>query len=229
MYVNIHTHKHWEQRADTLHLVNVLAHATPDEDYPLPCSIGIHPWYIPVSTPAQAVLFQTVDEFARRPTTYAIGEIGLDKGSAISFDVQLFVLKKQLRLALEHGLPVIVHCVGRFEELLQCLKNEHFNNPVLIHGFVRKPELALRLCAAGCYLSFGAALLDPGRYPGAAESLRRLPRERILLETDDAPVSIECIYGEASRILGCSLSELQILCKENAERFFQFSIFNSPS
>ena len=56
--------------------------------------------------------------------------------------------------AANRSLPVIIHCVRAYNDLIPILRHYPHVTPV-IHGFTGSPELAERLLQAGGYLSFG--------------------------------------------------------------------------
>lgn len=59
-----------------------------------------------------------------------------------------------MELAADRSLPVIIHCVRTYNDLIPILRHYPHVTPV-IHGFTGSPELAERLLQAGGYLSFG--------------------------------------------------------------------------
>ncbi|CAF1641255.1 unnamed protein product, partial [Adineta ricciae] len=93
-------------------------------------TIGIHPKYF---TPTS--LYQTLDnlrtylEVSRYNGSHenkivAVGECGLDETSNRSIEHQIFVLEKQIDLAIQFDLPIVLHCRGNYlyEKLFDCLK-----------------------------------------------------------------------------------------------------------
>ena len=91
---------------------------------------------------------------------------------------------------------------------------------MLFHGFAKSVVLAQQLTAKGFYLSLGTALLRPQ----LQEVLRQVPLHKILLETDDADISVAQLYRLAAGI--CSLSEydFSLQMQRNAAEFFNQSI-----
>ena len=77
---------------------------------------------------------------------------------------------------------------------------------VIFHGFIGSPEQAARAVAAGYYLSFGPRSL---RSPRTVRALGSIPTQRLFLETDDAPATIESVYATAARLLGMPLDRLK--------------------
>ena len=134
----------------------------------------------------------------------AIGEIGLDYLRP-DREAQLRIFEGQLRLAEAAGKPVVLHCVKAFEETMRLLKQFRLR-AVIFHGFIGSPEQAARAVAAGYYLSFGPRSL---RSPRTVRALGSIPTQRLFLETDDAPATIESVYATAARLLGMPLDRLK--------------------
>lgn len=112
----------------------------------------------------------------------AIGECGLDGAVGVPWEVQERVLIAHLAVAHEAGLPVILHCWRAHDRLLPLLRRF---GPVrgVMHSYSGGADLVDAYVAAGLHLSFAGATTRPGaRRPLAA--VRRVPRERLLVETD---------------------------------------------
>lgn len=189
-YFNIHTHQSLTED-DCLAVRNVSAgfDQLPAGGY---YSAGLHPWYLHDADQQLAALKEVI----YRVGVLAIGECGLDKVKGAAWALQEECFRKQVHLAIRLKKPMIIHCVRAFEEVLAVLKDERVTVPVIFHGFVKKPELAIRLIDAGYYLSFGAALMRPDAH--AASVLQLVPADRFFLETDDAAVGIGDVYHAAA-------------------------------
>ena len=137
-------------------------------------SAGIHPWWTAGSLEQ---LWQGLLFWSRHPQVVAIGECGLDKlrGADILLQKECFV--RQVELAESCHLPVTIHCVKAFDQMLSLHKQIHPTTQWTIHGFRGKPDLARQLLMAGFNLSFGR------RYN--VESWDLTPPDRRYRETDD--------------------------------------------
>jgi TatD DNase family protein len=104
-------------------------------------TIGIHPKYFNSQS-----IYQNLNdlnnylEISRtcsiiKNKIVAIGEFGLDETATATIDHQLFVLQKQIDLANQFHLPIVLHCRGfhLFQTLFDCLKNREFNRHIPIH------------------------------------------------------------------------------------------------
>ena len=86
----------------------------------------------------------------------------------------------------------------------------------VFHGFDKNAATAAMLLRAGCYLSFGAALLREQSH--AAEALRSAPEDRFFLETDDSNVEIAAVYERAAAIRAAEKASLEKLLEGNFRR-----------
>lgn len=211
-FFNLHTHQFTNQH-DVLELVNQY----PQEyDVFIPFySIGIHPLFIDENRLESD--FEVMNEKSAFAECLAIGECGLDKRSETPFDVQQYVLEKQLALAERHNKPVVIHCVAAFQELIQIKNKLKITVPLIIHGFSKKVELANQLLDAGFYLSFGKNLL---RNPALESVFVSVPNDRFFLETDAIQEGIQDVYTLAAKYKKLELNELQEIINTNYNTVF---------
>ena len=198
MFVNIHSHK------DTLTENSVIWNLTFSEAEIIFAtnrkgflSVGIHPWF---AEECNIELMVKLEQWSSDPRLVAIGECGLDKNSKVSLSIQMQAFEMQIALSEKVQKPIIIHCVGCFNELFE-IRNRV--NPVqtwIIHGFRGKPELAAQILKAGCALSFGEHY--------NAKSVRVTPIDRLFIETDESNISVEEIYRQIAAIKGCKVEEL---------------------
>jgi TatD DNase family protein len=130
----------------------------------------------------------------------AIGECGLDKYSTVELRRQITVFEKQIELSEQAEKALIVHCVGRFNELMAMKKSIVPGQRWIIHGFRGKAQLAGQLLNAGCALSFGERF--------NADSLQITPLSALFAESDESELCIEDIYSKIASEKGCSPQEL---------------------
>jgi len=148
----------------------------------VPCSAGVHPH--------EARLYDEGIEaelrgLAAEKKIVAIGEIGLDFHYDHSpRDVQREVFRRQLELAMDVKLPVIVHTREADEETAAILEHgEAEEVGGVIHCFTGSRELAERALVLGFCISFSGIVAFP-RAETIREVARTVPRERLLVETD---------------------------------------------
>jgi len=132
---------------------------------------------------------ESLAELTEDARVVAIGEIGLDFYRNLSpRKSQLEAFQKQLDLAGELGLPVVVHCRQAHEEVFDILKAWVKAAPAgskrgVIHCFSGDIEMARRYIELGFYISLAGSVT----YPSAGELVevaRELPLGCLLLETD---------------------------------------------
>jgi TatD DNase family protein len=125
-----------------------------------------------------------IEALAKDKQILAVGEIGLDFHYNFSPpDVQGEVFKKQLNLAQNIGLPVIIHSRNARDEVLKAIKEEDFTQGGILHCFTEDWEFAAAMMEYNFLISFSGILTFP-----QAQSLRevaiRTPLEKLLVETD---------------------------------------------
>jgi len=160
-------------------------------------SIGIHPWNVNEFSEEMANLQNCIAD----KRFVAIGECGLDKNSKTSLQTQLQFFRKQIELSERFQKPLIIHCVGCYNELFEQKKELKPTQLWIIHGFRGKPELAQQALKSGCALSYGEHFNE--------ESVRLTPIDRLFVETDESSLTIEDIYLKIAKIKNC-LVELLI-------------------
>lgn len=195
--VNIHTHRLNSDEAIEvlsceLSQANSLQTTTYAENTRF--SVGMHPLFLAENTRFDELLFQ---EFVQKFPVVAIGEIGLDKHSPVSLEMQIDLFRQQVLFANHHHFPVIIHCTGRWNELELLFRERKKTDPIwMIHGF-RKTGLAEKFLKLGAYFGIGAALLYDERLQGCVEAL---PLEHLFLETDEADVELLSLYEKLAVI-----------------------------
>jgi TatD DNase family protein len=148
----------------------------------MPATAGVHPhqaWLASDST------YDSLRGLARDGRIVAIGEIGLDFHYDYSpRDTQREVFRRQVRLAREVGLPVVVHTREADGETAALLESENAaETGGVIHCFTGGHELARRALALGFYISFSGIATFP-RSETIQEVARDVPEDRLLVETD---------------------------------------------
>jgi len=143
-------------------------------------SVGVHPHD---AVKVEEHHYSKMAELAKHPKIVAIGETGLDFYYDNSpRDVQREVFRRQLALARQLNLPVIVHTRDADEDTERILKEEKADRGV-IHCFTSGERLAEFALGIGFAISFSGIVTFPNARP-LAEIARRIPIDRILVETD---------------------------------------------
>lgn len=192
-------------------------------------SFGVHPM---LASQHDDPLLETLRSFAARAV--AIGEIGLDYLVDVAREKQQAVFRAQLRLAVEMGLPVMIHCRRAFRDLLAILREEHVQRVGgVMHAFSGSPETARECIALGMHIAVAGTVT----YRNAVrplEVVREVPLEHLLLETDapdmtpepyrgkgNEPAFLVEIARKVAEIKGVAVEEVARVTTANAERLFR--------
>lgn len=199
MLVDIHTHTALST-TNSLVVRNLNLNQAEDffkSDEQALCSVGIHPWH---ADSFSEELLTKLEEWSEDKRFIAIGECGLDKNSNDGFEKQLGVFEAQITISEKLNKPLIIHCVGYFNELFALKKKWNSTQLWIIHGFRGKPELATQVLKSGCALSYGEHF--------NAESVRLTPTEKLFVETDESKLNISEIYQHIANAKACKIEDL---------------------
>ncbi len=162
---------------------------------------------------------------AARSNVLAVGEAGLDKLTDTPWALQLIAFQRCVEISEAFQKPLLIHCVRSFAEIIALKKKWNPVQPWIFHGFDKNIQTAQMLLKAGCFLSFGAGILQ-SKHP-AAGVLRQINADRFFLETDDTLIPIENIYQCASMVRAVSLEDLSIQLDDNFFKVFK-QRFSAP-
>jgi len=192
-------------------------------------AVGWHPHeakYFDGSSP------DLIRQWCAKSKTVAIGEIGLDYYYDLSErDVQRRVFEKQLKLAEELDIPVVIHDRDAHGDCLEIIER-HPQARGVFHCFSGSPEMAEILLRKGWYLGFGGSATFKNNKK-APEVLAICPRDRFLLETDCPYLSpvphrgerndsslLPFIAEKVGQYMGITAEEAASLGMENGKRLF---------
>lgn len=193
-------------------------------------AVGIHPENCADFVPEQ---IDTLRQMAKAPKVVAIGEIGLDYYWAENppKELQQEVLRRQLGLAEELDLPVIIHDRDAHGDTLDIVR-EFPRVRGVFHCFAGSAEMARELIKMGWMLSFNGAVTFKNAKK-APEVIAAVPLEKLMIETDApylTPVphrgerndsSYVCLVAEKiAQIKGLTPEEVEKATWENGRRFF---------
>jgi len=156
-------------------------------------SIGVHPHTAGKYTVDPAEAARQVDAaIAAQPRTRGLGEIGLDYHYDFSpRDVQQEVFRRQIRLAGERGLPIVIHTREAEEDTFQILEDEGAGRVGgVFHCFTGDRVMARRVLDNGFHISLAGIVSFPKALE-LKEVAKMVPLDRLLIETDSpylAPV-----------------------------------------
>lgn len=170
----------------------------------------------------------------------SIGEIGLDyhwrKDNKVQ---QQFLFRKQIELALEHNLPIIVHSRDAIEDTYNILYEYYELNPklrIILHCYSSSKEMAKKFLKMNVMFGIGGVVTFKNEKK-LKEVVEMLDMNRILLETDspylspeplrgtkNSPQNIPIIANKIAEIKGISLKEVLDITTKNAIRQFDLHL-----
>ncbi|MBI2644418.1 MAG: TatD family hydrolase [Candidatus Wildermuthbacteria bacterium] len=200
-------------------------------------------------TRAEEFDHEAYKDLAKSKKVVAIGEVGLDyyyepKGKAKREEFrarQKETLEKQISLALELNLPVILHCRAAHPDLFNLLTTRYplptsdFRG--VLHCYTGNLEQAKKFLDLGLYFGFNGLIFKKvPALPDPREIISFLPLDRILLETDspylvpsqaaverNEPLFVKYVAQEISRIKNIPLEKVAEITTQNALTLFHLS------
>lgn len=196
-YFNFHTHKTDEDFG----IVNISVNSVlPDCKY---LSAGIHPWDYSKNYSSE---LDKLKSLASDKSIVAIGETGLDTKSVFDINSQIEVFKSHIEISETHQLPLLIHCVKYFNELIRLHKEFAPKQSWIVHGFNSKIGILSQLIDCGIKISVNSGLFK--NLDKTKQVLNIADLDNIFIETDDNDVDILSNYKIVSQILGLSVEEL---------------------
>ena len=151
-------------------------------------AVGVHPHDAKEWDAAQEARLRRL---ARDPRVVALGEMGLDYHYDHSpREVQQEVFERQLELAAEANLPVVIHAREADDDVAAVLRR-HPDVRAVLHSFSSGPALLRAGLELGHYVSFSGMITF--RNWTMDDAVRAVPLDRLLVETDSpylAPVPL---------------------------------------
>ena len=194
-------------------------------------AVGVHPHS---ASDMDEGTIEVLKAFSSREKVVAIGEIGLDYYYDNSpRDVQRTWFKRQMKLAKEVNLPIVVHSREANQETFDMIKAESDGNlRGVIHCYSGSVELALEYIKLGYYISFaGPVTFKNAKTP--KEVAKAVPIDRLLVETDspyltpephrgkrNEPLYVRHVAAMIAELRGMTIEELARATSENTKRLF---------
>ncbi|MDP2927402.1 MAG: TatD family hydrolase [Candidatus Omnitrophota bacterium] len=201
------------------------------QEYPeVYASVGVHPHDADTfDRKAQDQLRQ----LASGKKVVAVGETGLDYYRNLSGkENQRRAFLKQIVLAKDLNLPLVVHCRQAEKELMQILKAA-LPLRAVVHCFSGDESFLQECLGSGFFISFTCNITYK-KAQGLREMVRLTPLDKLMLETDapylspegfrgqrNEPAQIKLLANEVSRIKGVSFAEIADQTTQNAKGFFK--------
>jgi TatD DNase family protein len=156
-------------------------------------TIGLHPDGADKFSQATEQLLNSI---AGEKKVVAVGETGLDFKCDIPFETQKKCFEFQIDLARKYHLPLIIHARNAFKEVLKILRSyNRDSHSGVFHCFSGDREIARDILDLGFYISF-TGIITFKNARELQDTVRYLPVERLLIETDSPFLSPEPFRGK---------------------------------
>lgn len=202
----------------------------------LRAAFGIHPQIVPELAEDELAgdLAERIAQAARAADAIAIGECGLDGGTA-EHALQERVFRAHVRAARALGVPLVVHVLRAHDRAPQLLREERAHEVGgILHSYSGGAELVPAYRDLGMAFSFAG----PVTYPNARRPLaaaRAVPSELLLAETDapdqapaphrggrSEPAYLPAVIAGLAAARGQELPVVTALVTENARRILRW-------
>ena len=162
------------------------------------CAVGFHPHE--ADHVSDDDLLWLKDLAKQHPKVKALGEMGLDFYKNYSDPKkQEDVFRKQIAIARELGLPIVVHTRNAEKKTLEVLKEEKaYEVGGVIHCFTGSYEFMRACVDMGFYISYSGIITYPNAH-ALREVVKRTPTSRILSETDAPFLAPQPVRGKANK------------------------------
>lgn len=166
----------------------------------------------------------------------AVGEIGMDLYWDKTFrEEQEEALGRQIEWAVEKDLPVVIHSRDSFAEIFEVIETKrHLNPRGVFHSFTGNQEQLEKALGFGFYIGINGIVTFKNSELG--EVVRKIPEDRLLLETDSpflSPVPrrgkrnesshLPFIAEKIAEITGRSFEEIVRTTSSNARKLFNIT------
>ncbi len=198
-------------------------------------AVGVHPH------DAEGMSEKDIDELkymSKHEKVKAIGEIGLDYYYDNSpRDLQKFWFARQMQLAREVSLPVIIHDRDAHADCMQILKDERVDiTGGVFHCFSGSAQMAREAIKLGMHISFAGPITFKNAVK-TVEAASEVPIEKMFIETDCpylAPVphrgernhsgNVSYVAQRIAKIKQMPYEQVAAITRQNAIDFFKIEI-----
>ncbi|WP_298493412.1 TatD family hydrolase [uncultured Algibacter sp.] len=179
--------------------------------------MGLHPTHVKDNYEEE---LKHVEEMVSKRPFYAIGEIGIDLyWDKSTLNIQKKAFKRQIQLAKQYKLPIVIHCREAFDEIFEVLESEKGDDLYgIFHCFTGTLDQAHLAISYNMKLGIGGvATFKNGKID---RFLKQIDLNHIVLETDSpylAPVPFRGKRNESSYIINVlkKLSEIYGVSQEH--------------
>lgn len=191
--------------------------------------IGLHPCSVNQDYEKELTV---ISEYLKRRKFVAIGEIGLDFYWDKTFTNQQYeAFHKQIEIALQHDLPVVIHSRNAINECIDLVK-QHPGIKGVFHCFSGNEEQAQKIMELNFMMGIGGVVTF--KNAGLDKVIEKTGLNNVVLETDapylapvpyrgkrNEPSYIKLIAEKLSILCNCSIEKVAELTTENAKKLFE--------
>lgn len=196
-------------------------------------AVGVHPSDV---ADLNEETFAWLSEQAAKDKVVAIGEIGLDyywdKEPEVQASQKIW-FRRQLNLAREKKLPVVIHSRDAAADTMNIMKDEHAEGMGgVIHCFSYSKEIAQEYVNMGFYIGVGGVVTFKNAKK-LVETVEAIPIERIVLETDcpylspepnrgkrNSSLNIPYVASKIAEIKNMSVEDVVRITNKNAKELY---------
>lgn len=208
-------------------------------------AVGIHPIHL-FNSPNVPPEEKSVEEFdydkykklAQDKKVVAIGEVGLDyhhfegvENIPEKKELQKKVLKEFIKLANELNKPVILHCWGAYEELIEILKENPIDKKGVVHCYIGSWKTAQKFIELGYKIGLNGIVTYSESYD---KLIRNINLRDLLIETDcpylspkplerdsrNEPINVKYVAQKIADVRKVNISEIEEATTNNAKELF---------
>jgi len=188
---------------------------------------GVHP-----SHANDKLELDILKELAQDKKVVAIGEVGLDyfrKPDKEEIEKQKEVLLKQIELAQDENLPLVLHCRKAHSDMLSLISEKDIKG--VVHCFSGDWETAKRYLDLDLYLGFNGIIY---KNPYSKDVIQKISLSKMIVETDcpflltpqaeggrNEPINVRYIIKEIANIKNIKEIEVEKQTTKNAENLFK--------
>ena len=193
-------------------------------------AIGIHPDDVAELTEED---YQWLEKNIHKPKIVAVGETGLDYHWSDNRNVQIEAFERQMNLAREAKLPLIIHSRDAAQDTYEVMKTNRADEiGGVVHCFSYSKEMAKKFMDMGFYLGIGGVITFSNAKK-LREVVEYMPMDKMVIETDGpylAPVpnrgkrndsfNLPYVVSKIAEIKEMSSAEVIHITSENAKDLY---------
>ncbi len=206
--VNLHTHFSLPSNQIGLRNLSILEDEEIKEGEL--CSVGLHPWDVEL---AYEGWLTDMEVLMQHPQVVAIGECGLDRAIKTPIEKQLICFQQHIELANKHNVPLLIHSVKSYSDLLSIRKKYESVTPWVLHGYAGNEEQTKQLVKHGFQFSFGERLFDTRK--DWKVILSHIPQDAMFVESDNSDIDLKDLYTRLAKYVNINSLKLVKIINNN--------------